>query len=144
MRTFPYTVFTWSTIILGSFFVGTLYCNSLTVAKCLCPGKNKWPVKYEQQEFCGKELNLWHSSKCDPNMSFACTRDQAEATEDYNCTEARHQFCGPVIPEGCDDSKRRSLYDVCMRGRACMQERFAERAMNLTYGKNPQKSKKYP
>jgi hypothetical protein len=144
MRTFPYTVSIGSANMFGPLFLFALYCNYLIDGKCLCPGKQKWPVKYDHQTFCGKELNLWHSSKCDPNMLYDCTRDQAEATAAYHCNNAQNHFCAPIIPEGCAFTETRSLYDVCMRDRSCIQEQFVARFMNLTYGKNPQKSKKYP
>jgi hypothetical protein len=146
MPSFPNTVSIRRKIIFGSRFLFVLYLINLIDGKCLCPGRDKWPVtsKYESQRFCGKELNLWHSSDCDPNMKYSCTRDQVIPKEGYHCKFASRNHCAPVIPEGCDDSDTRSLYDVCMYGRACMREQFAERAMNLTYGKNPQKSKVYP
>jgi hypothetical protein len=130
--------------MFGPLFLFALNCNNLTDGKCLCPGKQKWPVKYEKQTFCGKELNRWHSSKCDPNMLYDCTRGQAEAKADYHCKNAQEKFCAPIVPEACDDSDTRSQYDVCMMDRSCIPEKFVARFMNLTYGKNPQKSKIYP
>jgi hypothetical protein len=145
MRAPHYKVSIRSAIVLGQIFLYVLQWNVFIDGKCLCPGKEKWPVIYEKQRFCGKELNLWHSPPvCKPEVSYSCTRDQVEATVSFDCKDGRHNFCGPVLPEGCDDSDTRSLYNVCMRGRTCKQEQFAERGMELTYGKNPQKSKNFP
>jgi hypothetical protein len=141
--TTPYTVSIGSAIMAG-LFLFAVYCHNLTDGKCLCPGKQKWPVKYEKQTFCGKELNLWHSSNCDPNMLYDCTRDQVEAKAAFHCKNAFRHFCAPLVPEACDHADSRSAYDNCMVGRSCIPETYVDRFMNLTYGKNPQKSKKYP
>jgi hypothetical protein len=105
--------------------------------ECLCPQKGSWPVPYNSQMFCGKELMILSpNSECQPEQKYFCERQQIIATGDYDCEEARYKFCSPKLERHCPypNPEDKRLFETCMKERACMRPKFADANMKATYG----------
>jgi hypothetical protein len=105
--------------------------------ECLCPQKGSWPVPYNSQMFCGKELmKLSPKSECESERMYLCNRQQRKAIGDYHCKEARFNYCSPKLKRHCPypDPEDKGLFETCMKERACVIPEWADANMKATYG----------
>jgi hypothetical protein len=103
--------------------------------ECLCPQKDNWPVPYNSQMFCGKELMMLSpNSECQPEQKYFCKRQQIIAIEKYHCEEARFNYCSPKLERHCPFQDEKRIFENCMTGRACVIKLWADANMKATYG----------
>jgi hypothetical protein len=103
--------------------------------ECLCPQKQNWPVPYNSQMFCGKELMMLSpKSDCQSEQKYLCKRQQIIAIGDYHCKEHRYPSCSPKLERHCNmfqDEKR--IFETCMKGRICLKPLWADENMKAAY-----------
>jgi hypothetical protein len=108
--------------------------------ECLCPPKENWPVPYNSQTFCGKELmKLSPKSDCQPEMKYLCKRQQVIAIEKYDCKHGQENHCSPKLEEDCPFQDEKQIFETCMTGRICVNKLWADASMKAIY-KNSWKS----
>jgi hypothetical protein len=104
--------------------------------ECLCPQKENWPVPYNHQIFCGKELmKLSPNAECQSEQKYLCKRQQIIAIEDYYCKDAEEHFCSPKLERHCPFQDNKQIFETCMTRRACVMKTWADANMKATYGK---------
>jgi hypothetical protein len=126
-----------STMITFRFLLLTYLVADVRVEpkECLCPQKENWPVPYNSQMFCGKELmKLSPKSDCKSEMKYLCKRQQIIAIGKFHCEKDEDKFCSPVLERHChpyNDDKR--IFETCMKGRACVISEWADANMKAFY-----------
>jgi hypothetical protein len=102
--------------------------------ECLCPQKENWPVPYNSQMFCGKELMMLSpKSECKSERKYLCNRQQIRATESFHCEKDEYKYCSPKLERHCPYPNDKRLFEICMTERACVNKRWADAYMKATY-----------
>jgi hypothetical protein len=132
------------TILTGSFrkkikleflLLAYLFIDAIVGSKrCNCPKKENWPVPYNYQMFCGKELmKLSTASDCESERKYHCKRNQVEAIGNFSCQNARYKYCSPKLERHCTAEENPDGFESCMTERACVIQKWADANMKATY-----------